>query len=485
MMIRLDSLTLRCRHMLTSTSLMRLSCLVLIGISSSCAGPGKMAPSAFEAPASASFPDSSPTTGATTAEGSHEIGQAPLTNAAFELPAEAQKYQVTLNSYQAGASSQQFTTPIDTQPATQRVRAVSYPMAPSAVATIRCQHGWGGATPCPHCPGGRPASIPPAGTCYPGSPCYPGGPTCNSDSNIYKDEYLCDGGNREPSNLREPPHVSGLETEDTLVQYNTIQGQQKIKYSNPVCVYAPRFSEVRSTSNIRQNVNIDKVSGAYDLAYGSNLKTKVEPGLEQRETKPSEADVRNRASGYEARVHEGYVGQRQAADRHTELLSPENELNFVHTSTDQSTTRALFLNSIQSAAYWTRDLYPQITASKAGGNELNSIFKAAGMDGVEINGKQGDLVIIKQADLQEAQVGEEITFTIQFRNTGTEPVSEVTIADNLTPRLGYIDGSQTSNIAADFAAEDNGEGSSVLTWILAEPLPGGAQGKITFKAVVR
>ncbi len=482
MMIKLDKLKLRRRHFFKAACLMRVVSLVLVGLISSCAGPERWSSQAFEAPAAVNADiESMPHAMAT--EDTSRPDEEPLTNAIFEVPEHVQNNQIILNSYQQNAASQSYQTPVDVYAIEPRGRAASYPVSPSSFSKMRCQHGYmsGGSCPqCERCP--NPAQSP---ACYPGSPCYGGCQQCQSAGSIYKDEYLCDGGNREPSLYRPPLHPAGLETEDTLVQYSTVDGKNRTRYSNPVCVYAPRFSEVRSTSNIRQNINIDKVAGAHELAYGTNLKARVEPGLQQLDAKPSEADVRNRASGYEGRVQEGSVAQPIAVDHHMELTVSQQELAFVNPGATHSDTRALYMNSLQAAVTWTRDLYPQISATAQGGNEINSMFKAAGIDGVELNGRPGELIIIKQADLTEAHEGEVITFTIQFRNTGTEPVNRVVISDNLTPRLGYVEGSQTIDLQAEFRADDNGEGSSVLSWGLLEPLEGGAQGKITFKTVVR
>ncbi len=481
----------------------RVAGLICIGLASSCAGPAHLG--RVQAPSGHLVSEASAPQGQRVAEvtlspsdqnaSQHQVGMTPIeTNTQDFVQTNHASYEVTsedrpefiLNSYRQPATEQTFTTPIEAMPAQPRQRAVVYPASASALERMSCPHGCPAGQACPSCPSG-PAY--PQGAVCDGSMGAtmggPGCPPCAATSQTFTDEYLCDGGNRDPGFYAPPAHSSGLETEDTLVEYATHEGVHKIKYSNPVCVYAPRFSEVRSTSGLVQNVNIDRPLGAHELAFGAHMNNRVEPVAQEHQTKPVGNVTRNRASGYEDRVGEGYVGQIVSSDKHVGILGANEDYSQLTPAQDVGTTRALFLNTIQAAAVWTRDLYPQISASVSGGNEMTAEFKAAGLDGVEEKITPGELVIIKQADRSEAHVGEVITFTIQFRNTGSEPVYNVVIADNLTPRLSYVEGSQTSDVDVEFVREDNGEGSSVLSWKLNSPLEGNATGKLTFQTLVK
>jgi len=97
----------------------------------------------------------------------------------------------------------------------------------------------------------------------------------------------------------------------------------------------------------------------------------------------------------------------------------------------------------------------------------------------------GELRIVKLADKKIAQPGDVITFTIRYDNLGGRPLHHIRIIDNLTPRLVYIDQSADSDRDGRLVVEDNEEGSLVLKFEIAEPLPGKTGGVVTFKARVR
>ena len=68
------------------------------------------------------------------------------------------------------------------------------------------------------------------------------------------DEYLIDGGDRAGQvNVAQDWSVHGLDEEDTIVHYDTLQGKLVVQPSNRVAVYAPRFAAVRRVDGIVQN----------------------------------------------------------------------------------------------------------------------------------------------------------------------------------------------------------------------------------------
>ena len=60
------------------------------------------------------------------------------------------------------------------------------------------------------------------------------------------DEYICDGGPQGGGvKVRADWRLDGLQAEDTIVHYDTIDGRTIVEPSNRVCIYAPRFAAVR------------------------------------------------------------------------------------------------------------------------------------------------------------------------------------------------------------------------------------------------
>ncbi len=91
----------------------------------------------------------------------------------------------------------------------------------------------------------------------------------------------------------------------------------------------------------------------------------------------------------------------------------------------------------------------------------------------------------KLASTSSAKPGEIVEFTIRFDNVGDQPVGNVTIVDDLTPRLELVPGSGQSSLKAKFLTEPNKEGSLILRWEIEEPMNPGQGGIARFKCVVR
>ena len=99
--------------------------------------------------------------------------------------------------------------------------------------------------------------------------------------------------------------------------------------------------------------------------------------------------------------------------------------------------------------------------------------------------RPGQLRVVKLANKSVAEVGDTVEFTIRIDNLGGLELREVTLVDNLTPRLEFVEGSATHTLDGDLLVEENGEGSSQLTFRLNEPLKGKSGGVLKFKCLVR
>jgi Domain of unknown function DUF11 len=78
-----------------------------------------------------------------------------------------------------------------------------------------------------------------------------------------------------------------------------------------------------------------------------------------------------------------------------------------------------------------------------------------------------------------------VTVTLRFVNPTTEEMTDVVIADSLTTRLEYVEGSAKSSWAATFTATPNEGRSMTLRWAIDGTLKPGASGTITFQVRIR
>ena len=105
--------------------------------------------------------------------------------------------------------------------------------------------------------------------------------------------------------------------------------------------------------------------------------------------------------------------------------------------------------------------------------------------GVEVPPKKPGLAVIKRVDVAEAEPGDTLTYTIQYRNMGNTPIRAVSIIDSLLPRLEYVPNSAQGPAGTIFTFGENRAGSLELRYDLPDAIAPGAEGSVTFKAILR
>jgi uncharacterized repeat protein (TIGR01451 family) len=308
---------------------------------------------------------------------------------------------------------------------------------------------------------------------------------CEGSPIDYPDEYLFDGGDRGYPVHYDADGENGLDTEDTAAEYVDVAGKLQVRHSNRVALYAPRFGAVSTVSVPVADVKFDKAVGAVLARSGVGLRGRtVSVESEQRES-TERVQTRSRVSGIDADAGGIALARTQGPQLDAQTLNVfQNVLNVEGVQFDSASEAQLAIG-IQAAVIWTRTQFPTIAAKTLGATETKALKVSAEFVGLKPLNKQGPLCIIKSADKQEAEIGEVVTFTIHYVNSGDFPMGEVVIVDNLTPRLEYVPDSATSDRAGGLIEQDNLEGSKILRWELADPLPGKAGGTITFKARVK
>jgi uncharacterized repeat protein (TIGR01451 family) len=335
-----------------------------------------------------------------------------------------------------------------------------------------------------HDPRVGPPGIP---GCPPGGvPVIVGGPGVVAwDPMHYPDEYLCDGGDRGHPFHYEGRDLAGLETEDTIAESYDEQGKRHVVPSSRVCIYAPRFAAVRTISGSVVSQRVYQPAGAHDGIRSGGLGTHLAIEQEVQRDKLQDVRMRSRASMSEANLRDGGLLQSQQPVGHQNLQSPYQNLAFVTEGTFRQSDAAVLAYGVQAAGVWTRDQNPVVVAHDLRGHELKALFDPKEFVGVEDMRTPGELRVVKLADRDSAMPGDVVTFTLRVDNLGQRDILNVRIIDNLTPRLEYIAGSADSELAGGLDIADNGEGSSMLTFRLDEPLKGETGGAITFKCRVR
>lgn len=331
--------------------------------------------------------------------------------------------------------------------------------------------------PCPTCPPGvvrtAPVYAPNCPPAFPPEPVY------------YADEYICDGGDEGYPVHYHGPEMQGVETEDTVVEFRDNNGKRRVEPSNKICIYAPRFAAVRSVSAPLAGTGIVKAAGAHDgqSLAGLNAKMRID---EHRDVDQLEAlRLRTRASGLYRKQSDGVFDNAVGVEVHSKLVNLFESIKFIGDREFSRNERLAITDGMKAAGVWSRDLNPVITASDEAGQAVTQVAKVEAYTGVEDPRGPGQLRVVKLADKSVAEIGDTIEFTIRFDNLGGLDLTDVTLIDNLTPRLEYVDGSASHTLEGELQIEDNGEGSSKLIFRLTGPLAGKSGGVLKFQCVVR
>ncbi len=322
----------------------------------------------------------------------------------------------------------------------------------------------------------------------------PCGPVCTApapaaQTALPRDEYLCDGGDRGiratvgPNGL-----LGGIEPRDAVVRFDIGLGervQPRVLPTNVVCLYAPRFAEVRVTTGT--NATIDVQGPRVGHVVETPLLARNEAGARRIAQNQSAELARNRsrASGLKSREWIGEESNDRRAggfDNTTQLAS-----NLQKQNTELARNREKLLtrrNRIRLEGIKTATP-PIVTGVVEGAGEAVRVFGPHSMNGVETPPNRPGLAVIKRVSATEAEPGDSLTYVIVYRNMGNTPIRTVTIADSLLPRLEYVKGTSRGPEGTSFSSAVNRVGSTELRWTLPGIIAPGASGHVSFEVIVR
>ncbi len=312
-----------------------------------------------------------------------------------------------------------------------------------------------------------------------------GAPPPRDRSWMPRDEFLCDGGDRgEPLHFAGEGGLMGIDPRDALVNFNA-GDRPRVLPTNVVCVYAPRFASVRASIGVNEALNASQAimnellqrqqlaaarQGPIKLTQGqaaeqNRLRVKA-TGLSTRIFAGEHSEVRI-LGGFDATVTNSVNKMVQSVDRRTAIQG----LGAV-----RSRIKAEGLKSGESAV---------VTGIVEGASQMVMTWPPREVAGVEVPPSKPGLAVIKRVDAEEAEPGDTLTYTIQYRNMGNVPIRTVTIIDSLMPRLEYVPGSAQGPEGTIFTFGENKAGALELRWDLPGAIAPGAEGSVTFKTVVR
>jgi uncharacterized repeat protein (TIGR01451 family) len=81
--------------------------------------------------------------------------------------------------------------------------------------------------------------------------------------------------------------------------------------------------------------------------------------------------------------------------------------------------------------------------------------------------------------------GDVVTITLKYSNNTRQTITDIVLADSLSPRLEYVAGSAAADRVSNISTRDNGAGSVVVTFDIPGPILPGTSGVAVFKVKIR
>jgi uncharacterized repeat protein (TIGR01451 family) len=344
-------------------------------------------------------------------------------------------------------------------------------------AARQAEYAAGVRTACPCCPSGAAAACPEegCGSCQ----------ACGVRPPASRDEYLCDGGDDGLAvGVRKDWKVDGLEQEDTVAHYDTVDGRTVVTPSNQVCIYAPRFGVVRRMVDLHEYARSDRAGGMESPLSLAKIDENEKVATSLAQLEPTIQRVGDPASLMRERQQLGGLARALVVVEIDGSLAPYADLQVVRSGAISNDEKALVARASLAAITWSGDQSPQV---EIGERHAQAAVRDAQPGTIYHlrDPKKPRLRLVKLASTGAAQLGELVEFTLRFDNIGTQVVGNVTIMDHLTTRLEYVEGSATSSVKANFLTEPHTDGSTVLRWEIDEPIEAGQGGVLQFKCKVR
>jgi len=280
--------------------------------------------------------------------------------------------------------------------------------------------------------------------------------------------------------------VYGLDTEDTIAHYDTVDGQRIVQPSNRVSIYSPRFAAVRQVVTLEQKSQRIHLSGVHLPTTLVQHHWGETPRLGQQQLQARRQIGRDQLAAFRAR-HPGEIlaGEVRLQGMHDERVKPSEAAADLAPGRSEAAELAWLAEGIQAAVAWSHDAAVQVILdhqAAAAVTDVDSIGVVYTVDQPPPNPK---LQIVKTASTASVKPGETVQFTLYFDNVGNQVIGNVTIIDNLTARLEYVPDSAQCSLPSRFSTQQNEAGSLVLRWEITDPLEPDQGGVIRFTCRVR
>jgi uncharacterized repeat protein (TIGR01451 family) len=297
-------------------------------------------------------------------------------------------------------------------------------------------------------------------------------------------EYIFDGGDAEPKvRLRSDLSQVGLDPEDTVIQFETMDGKTQVESGCRVAVYAPRFASVRKRQSTSERDFAQRLQAAAKPHGPNTLKDNLPSAKVSQPVKANNSDGVRIVEAFRDRSRPLPAELVLPMVTLSDAFKPYEDLAIIRNGDMRMTDMAKLAKATAAAKTWTN--VEELNVIIDGQEALEESSTKAVAEVTHYKTKGARIRLCKVASDQMANPGDIISFTIRFDNVGEQPLKSLVITDSLAPRLEYIENSQQSSLPAEFSMKPNNAGSSILRWELENGIKPGDGGLVRFSCKVR
>lgn len=300
-----------------------------------------------------------------------------------------------------------------------------------------------------------------------------------------EDEFIFDGGDQEAEvRVRDDWRIDGLDQEDTIAHYDTLDGRTLVTESNRVCLYAPRFAAVRRVDTPFEGQQLASPSGVLQPLIPAGHEELL-AAADHNQPVQALGDIGLKTPLIAlARDLPLELEQRLRPEALQDRLKPYENSQLMRAGVLVEAEKPFIAKQVQAAITWTRDQAVQIELERVAAVALTKDQALQATYTVDLP-NHPQLRICKIASTPTAQPGDIVEFTLRFDNVGDQTIGNVTIVDNLTTRLEYVPDTAKSSLESTFSSRPNEGDSQTLRWEIANPLRPGDGGLVRFHCRVR
>lgn len=301
-----------------------------------------------------------------------------------------------------------------------------------------------------------------------------------------EDEYLRDGGD---TNLKVSIggqwRVSGLDMEDTVAHYETLDGKTRVEPSNQVHIYAPRFGAVRQVTSLLSDEQVAGSSGVHAPQKLTRYEDTTKFGTAKQNLQPLADAGARPATILRTKQGDGVVSTSTTAKGFHDGYLPYENFTVIRQGVMESAEMAALARGVQAALAWSHNQAVQVVIDNQRAMAAVSNQKVDILFTVNEPPANPKLRLVKVASTQFAEPGDTVDFTIRFDNVGNQLIGNVTILDSLNTRLEYVPESAQCSVDAKFVFEPNEGDSVVVRCEITDPIKPGEGGVLRFQCKVR